>query len=243
MSWMKKALQKAKEERNAAEPPAEAVEARDTPAEEGASVDFQTRVSHVSRDELRRNCMVALDEKHPASNQFKLLRTRIFHRTRQKGWNAIQVTGFNTGDGKSLVAANLAISMAQDARQTALLVDLDFRNPTLHELFGLGCDVAGLKSYFFEDIPLERLLVNPGIERLTLLPAGCPTAQATELMGSPRMEALVKELKSRYRNRYIIFDTPPVNECSDLLVFSEYVDAMVLVARADHTTRRASGPP
>ncbi|MHC1729287.1 MAG: hypothetical protein AB9866_25360 [Syntrophobacteraceae bacterium] len=148
----------------------------------------------------------------------------------------MQVTGFDPGEGKSLVAANLAISIARDARQTTLLVDLNFRNPTIHKLFSLG-SAPGLVSYFTDGVRIEKLLVNPGIEKLTILTAGGRLLQAPELIGSPGMEALVRELKERYPDRYIVFDTPSMHRFPDALVFSEYVDALLLVARAGFTSR------
>jgi capsular exopolysaccharide synthesis family protein len=178
---------------------------------------------------------VAVDESHPVAEQFKLLRTRLFHQMRPRGLNTIQITGFRSGEGKSTLAANLAISVAKDARQTTLLVDLDFRQPTIHRLLGLDESLPGLKSYFLDGVELESVFVSPGIEKLTVLPAGGRLPNAPEIMGSPRMEALVRELKGRYPDRYIIFDTPPISEFPDPVVFSEYVDALLLVARADHT--------
>ncbi|MCU0588414.1 MAG: hypothetical protein MUF52_09680 [Syntrophobacteraceae bacterium] len=195
----------------------------------------RTRVMPVSREIFRRNRIVALEEMSPVADQFKLLRTQIFHRTRPGGLNTIQVSGFSSEDGKSLVAVNLAISIARDARQTTLLVDVDFRHPSLHLLFGLHPETPGLKQHFLDGAPIESLLVSPGIDKLTLLPAGGRIAHSTELIGSPAMEALIGELKERYSDRYVIFDTPPIAECPDPLVFSEYVEAMILVARADHT--------
>ena len=77
---------------------------------------------------------------------------------------------------------------------------------------GLGEDIPGIESYFLDDTPLEELLVSPGIEKLTLLPAGRSVLDATEWMGSPKMEALVRELKERYEDRYILFDTPGIHK-------------------------------
>lgn len=199
----------------------------------------RTRVVPVSRASFRRNRIVAMEECGMLADQFKLLRTQLFQHTRPGGLNAIQISGFNTGEGKSLVAVNLAISIARDARQTTLLVDADLRNPSIHKLLDLGSDVPGLKQHLLDGMPLEEILVSPGIEKLSVLPAGGKINHSTELIGSPAMETLVRELKERYRDRYVIFDTPPVNECSDPLVFCEYVDAMILVARADFTTSDA----
>lgn len=180
---------------------------------------------------------IILDEDNQVAEQFKMLRTLLFNRTRSQGWSTVQITGFDAGEGKSLIATNLAISIARDSRQTTLLVDLDFRNPSIHTLFGLSPEVPGLTSFFADEAGLEEILINPGIEKLTVLPAGGRVLQAPELIGSSRMAALVKELKERYEDRYIIFDTPPMNGFPDALVFSEYVDSIIMVARAGHTSR------
>ncbi len=196
----------------------------------------KTKVIPVHTGALSKNKIV-LDEDNLVAEQFKMLRTLLFNRTRSHGWSTIQITGFGAGEGKSLVAANLAISIARDSRQTTLLVDLDFRNPSVHTLLGLDPEVPGLTSFFADEAGLEEILINPGIERLTVLPAGGRVLQAPELIGSSKMEALVKELKDRYEDRYIIFDTPPMNGFPDALVFSEYVDSIIMVARAGYTSR------
>jgi non-specific protein-tyrosine kinase len=195
-----------------------------------------TKVLPLNADALLKNRIV-VDEKTMVAEQFKMLRTLLFNRTRPKGWSTIQVTGFDSCEGKSLVATNLAISIARDSRQTILLVDLDFRNPSIHNLLGLGTNPPGLVSFFAGQKRIEEILVNPGIEKLTVLPAGGRLLQAPELMGSPEMEALVGELKERYQDRYIIFDTPPMGAYPDALVFSGYVDSVLLVARAGYTSR------
>ncbi len=196
----------------------------------------RTKVVPLSPGALAKNRII-LDENNKVAEQFKILRTLLFNRTRPQGLSTIQVTGFDAGEGKSLIATNLAISIARDSRQTTLLVDLDFRNPSIHTLLGLGAEVPGLASFFAGEAGLEEILINPGIEKLTVLPAGGRILQAPELIGSPRMEALVRELKERYKDRYIIFDTPPMNGFPDALVFSEYVDSIILVARAGYTSR------
>ncbi len=196
----------------------------------------RTRVLSVSREHLKAGRIVAIDEHDPVADQFKLLRTLVFQQTRPRGWNTIQVAGFYSGDGSSLVAANLAVSICKDVRQTSLLVDLNFRNPSIERLLDLQCDI-GLKSYFLDNTGIEAIMVNPAIEKLTVLPAGGKIPHAPELMGSPKMQQLVKELKERYSDRYIIFDTPAVSSYPDALVFSEYVDAIILVARAGRTTQ------
>lgn len=243
MSRIKKALEKAKAEKaleegsegRATERAGRAAAPSDEAARAHAPVRTRTRVVPTSPEVLRTNRIVGAAPGDPEAEPFGLLRTRILQRTRHKGWNTLQITGFGVGEGKSLVSANLAVSMAKDTRHTTLLVDLDFRRPSIHRLFGLEEGAKGLDAYFLEGVPLDEILVSPGIEKLALLPTTGVISDATELMGSPRMEALVRELRERYEDRYILFDTPAINVCPDPLVIAEYMDAMLLVARAGRT--------
>ena len=201
-------------------------------------VEFtQTRVVEVSREDLLRNRIVAIDQGSEAAERFNHLRTQLFQRTRPKGWNTIQVTSFGIGEGKSTLAANIAVSIARDTRQTTLLVELDFRRPSLARLLGLGPECPGLKSYFLDGTPLGELFVSPGIKKLAILPAGGQVDNPAELLGSSKMEALIKEIKQRYCDRYVIFDTPAMSVCPDPLIISEYVDSVIMVARNGWTTR------
>ncbi|MDR3553309.1 MAG: hypothetical protein P4L55_01010 [Syntrophobacteraceae bacterium] len=237
MSQIRKALEKAKVLRLDHET-REPRERREGGLSRGAVVGYTgTRIIEVSQKELLGNKIVALHDKNPAADQFKFLRTRVFKHTRHRGWNVIQVTGFGPGEGKSLVAANLAVSIAQDPRQTALLADLDFRRPSVARLFGLGAKTAGLKSYIENERELEEIFVNPSIPKLTILPAGGGLQRAAEALGSARMEALLRELKHRYQDRYVILDTPGINVCPDPVIISEYADAIILVARAGVTSK------
>ena len=238
MSKLKKALEKAKAEHDKQEQKNDVFQKEYI--EKVADVkDVQyvyTKVVEISHDLLKANKLVAVDESHPVTDQFKLLRTRIFQLTRDKGLNAIMVSGFDSDEGKSLVAANLAIAIAKDTRQTTLLVDVDFRRPTIHKLFGIDSSKKGLKQYFEDNVPLQDIFISPGINKLSLLIAGGNIPNAPDLIGSPKMEGLVREVKNRYPDRYIIFDTPGLNSCPDPLVFSQYIDAIILVARSNYTS-------
>lgn len=85
-------------------------------------------------------------------------------------------------------------------------------------------------------VSLPNLLVNPGIEKLVILPGGKGVPNSTEMLGSPKMANLVKEMKERYKDRYIIFDSSPLLNSPDPLVFSSHVDGILLVVEAGKTT-------
>jgi len=195
----------------------------------------QTRCIEASSEELVDRKLFSILEKSPIADQYKVLRTKILNIARPNGYRTIEVTSFKEGDGKTLTAVNLAITLAKEPRQNVLLVDMDLRRPNAHELLGVPA-TPGLKDYILDQVPLDEIMIHPGIERLTFIPAGGRLDNSSELIGSHRFANLLRELRERYQDRYILFDTPALCSCSDPLVLSSYVDAVLLVARAGYTT-------
>lgn len=193
----------------------------------------QTRRVAVSRAVWRRHRVVAVEE-GPLADPYKILRTQVLHRLRENRWNVLGVTSAGKQEGKTTVAINLGISLAMEGNQTVLLVDADLRAPRVHSAFGLQ-NGRGLVDYLLDGIPVENLLVNPDIRQFVLLPGGRRVTSSTELLTSPRMLALTKELKHRYPTRLVLFDLPPLLDAADALAFSPHVDAMLLVIDAWRT--------
>ncbi len=164
------------------------------------------------------------------ADTYKVLKTQIQQRTMDKGWNSIMVTSPGLGEGKTLTAINLAMAFAKDFDRTVLLVDCDLKCQKIHKYLGIDGEV-GLIDYLLNDRPLSELIVWPGIEKLTLMSGGQPIDESTELLGSPRMRQLVEEMKTRYENRYIIYDVPPLLNRSDTLAFAPLVDGIVVVVK------------
>jgi capsular exopolysaccharide synthesis family protein len=179
--------------------------------------------------------LAAYEKKGPFLNAYRTLRTQVMHRLQENGWKLLGVTSPGKQEGKSLTAINLAISMAMDLTQTVLLVEADFGNPSLHQVFGIA-DGAGLADYLLENVPLQELLVHPGIDRLMLLPVGRQIPNCSEALTSPRMLSLVKELKTHYPSLVIIFDLPAVLSDPAVLTFMPQIDATLLVVEEAKTT-------
>ena len=159
---------------------------------------------------------------------YKMLRTRVLQRIRHHGWNAIAVTSATPGEGKSLTAANLAISLSQEVNHTVLLVDMDLRAPSLHEMFALR-PTYGLIDYLEGAAELSSVLINPGIPGLVLLPGGKPVPMSSEVLSTPQMIGLADELKRRYPSRIVLYDVPAAAARDDMLAFAPCVDAYLLV--------------
>lgn len=134
------------------------------------------------------------------------------------------------------MAANLAISIAHDLNTYALLVDGDVRNPTLAQWLGLQNE-KGLLDYLAGDGKVSELLLKTDVEKLDFLSAGAIQDNPTELIASKKMEALMNELKSRYSDRYVIFDSTPLLATTEPEVLSKLVDGIIIVVQAGVTLR------
>ncbi len=235
MEWFQAALDRYKQQQQPQNRPASRINrgpsARTAPAQ---IVYTRTRSLHIPEPVLRERRIIAGFGGGQFVDAFKILRTQITHRMREKGWNVIGVTSPGLGEGKTLTAVNLAVSLAMDVTQSVLLVDANLQSPTIHEVFDLGPS-EGLANYLLDDTPLEDLLIHPGIGRFVLLPGGRAVPHSAEALTSPRMIALVEELKHRYHSRIIMFDLPPLLNTSDVLAFSPYIDALLLVIEEGQT--------
>jgi len=233
MSKIEDALRKAKEQRSgrAAEAPPEAPAAETTPSYS------RTAFRPVDPTLMEENRIVMLSKSDAAAvEQFRMLRTQILQKTEGNGDNCLMVTSALDGEGKTTTAINLAVSIAKEIHKTVLLVDADLRRPTAHRLLGLEPE-QGLSHYLLEDVPLEKLLVRTGVEKLSFLPGGEPMEESTEILRSAKMQDLIREVKARYRNRYVIFDTTPLLSTADAKVLAPFMDGIVLVVRAERTPR------
>ncbi len=195
----------------------------------------RTRSLDIPLSVLRHQRVMAAYAKGPFVDAFKILRTQVMHRLREHDWNMLGVTSPGHGEGKTLTAVNLAVSLAMETTLTVLLVDANLRHPSVHEVFGLD-DCPGLADYLLDNQPLEDLLVHPGIGRFVLLPGGRAVSNSTEILTSPKMLALVEDLKHRYPSRVVIFDLPPLLHTADVLAFSPYTDALLLVVEEGKST-------
>ena len=168
---------------------------------------------------------------------YKVLRTQILHLTRPKGWNTLMITSSRPEEGKSLTSINLALTLAKAYNQTVLLVDCDLRKQKIYKYFGLPSE-KGIVDYMLDGCPLKDLIIWPKIDNLTLISGGRTVEESAELLGSQRMKELVAEMKTRYKDRYIIFDTPPLLSGADAMTFSPLVDGIVMVVREGRTSMK-----
>lgn len=196
----------------------------------------QTRQMNLDDAHLREQRVLTSGTDSGIANSYKILRTQVLQRMREKGWNALAITSIASGEGKTVTAVNLAISIAQEVNHTVLLVDLDLRHPNVHKILGFEPQY-GLSDHLAEGIDLQNILVNPNIERLVILPGKRSTRNSSEVLSSPELVQLVEELKSRYPSRIVIFDLPPLLSADDAMAFSPYVDAALVVIEDGKTQK------
>ncbi len=242
MSKLQKAMEKARNSRagHADTPvtalPSQGPALQGPPRQEVNPAYARTRSFQVDPEALVRHKVVSFFPAHAMADTLKILQTQVLNRLEERGGNTIMVTGANRHEGTSLTAVNMAVSIARELDRTVLLVDTDLRRPCIHRVLGLDAP-RGLSDYLLKEAEIPDLLLHPGIGKLVVLPAGRPLPQSAELLGSPRMKALIQEMRERYPDRVVLFDTPPILESADALAFSKLVDGILFVVEAERTRR------
>jgi len=221
-------------------PAAEASESPVTDTEDACQewvspVYCESKAIDLDLKKLAQNRLVCMFPDVPEAEYYKVLRTNIQHRMKDNNWNTIMITSAQPGEGKTLTSINLAISFAKEFNQTVLLVDCDLKRQNVHRYLNISFD-KGIVDYLVNDCQLKDLIVWPNIEKLTLISGGKTTKDSSELVGSPKMKALVHEIKNRYDDRYVIFDVPPILCGADAIVFAPLVDCVLMVVEEGRTS-------
>jgi capsular exopolysaccharide synthesis family protein len=171
-----------------------------------------------------------------AAEQYRSLRTRIKNAEHGRAMRSIIITSPNKGDGKSLTAANLALTMAQEFQHRVLLIDGDLRRPSIHHLFGIG-DIPGLSDALMGTIAAEDAVVTIAQHHLSILPAGTIPSHPAELLGSTAMRRVLDTLRTRFDR--ILIDMPPVAPLADVSIALGLVDGLLMIVRAGVTPKPA----
>jgi Mrp family chromosome partitioning ATPase len=201
------------------------------------TIVFEHPVFDLAEEQRERERILAPDAGGSRGVAYKMLRTQVMRRLQAFKANSIAVLAASRGEGKTLTAINLAIAVAADFGHTALLVDLDLRNPSIHKRFGVA-PAVGIDDCLQYGRPVREAMIKiAGYSRLTILPARAPLDHSSELLAAPRTGELVRELRQRYANRIVIFDLPPALLTDDALAFSRHVQAGLLVVAEGKTSR------
>ncbi|MCF3942633.1 CpsD/CapB family tyrosine-protein kinase [Oceanobacillus alkalisoli] len=178
-----------------------------------------------------RHLITKVNPKSPISEQYRTVRTNMQFSSVDNDLKSFLVTSSGPAEGKSSTTANLAIVYAQQGKRV-LLVDADLRKPTMHYTFRLD-NLRGLSNVLVGEISLEEAVNETDIDTLDVMTCGPIPPNPSELLGSRKMETLLKEAKLSYD--LVIFDTPPVLAVTDAQILANIVDGSVLVVRSGST--------
>lgn len=168
-----------------------------------------------------------------ATEAYRTLRTNLQFSSLDRPIDTLLITSANPAEGKSTVAANLAVIIAQGGART-ILVDTDLRRPALHQIFGLPNALGVTNALLYpEGADLTPLLQSTAVDNLWLLSSGSQPPNPSELLGSRRMSGLVREL--RQHADVLVFDSPPTLLVSDALVLAPQLDGVLLVVQSAKT--------
>ncbi len=178
---------------------------------------------------------------HPesiAAEHFKSLRGQIMHPPNGRKIRSVLVTSALEQEGKTTVACNLAISIAQSLDPYVLLIDSDVRRPTVHTMLGLEKG-KGLTDFLFGEVSLPMCLQKGPLDKMTVLQAGSTVRNPAELLTSQKTKDLLSEVRERYKDRFVIIDSPPINLAAETEILASNVDAVIVVVRYGLTEKNA----
>ena len=170
------------------------------------------------------NLIAQYDKKSPISEAYRAIRTNLQFAGAGKVIKLVSFTSAIPLEGKSTTVSNLAIAMAQDGKHI-LLIDCDMRKPIQHKLFGL--QNRGLSNCIATEIEIETVIQKSVTPNLDVLPSGPVPPNPSELLGSAKMETILKEAATKYD--YVFLDMPPVLPVTDAAVMASKVDGVVIV--------------
>jgi protein-tyrosine kinase len=204
------------------------------------------RILEIDIERLKRQGFITPDDpKSQIADEFRVIKRPIIRNARSKSptpirnRNLVMVTSALPGEGKTFTAINLAISVAMEFDNTVLLVDGDVAHPSLPDVLGLPTSPGLLDLLAGDHVDFTDALVKTNIDKLSILPAGSHHRRATELLASEQMASLLRELASRYSDRIIIFDSPPLLATTEARVLATHMGQVVMVVGANSTTRHA----
>jgi capsular exopolysaccharide synthesis family protein len=180
--------------------------------------------------------LVAASPNSVPAEQYRALRTRVLHSDTGTAVSVLLVTSPGRGEGKTITAGNLALTMARDYQRRICLVDADLRHPQLQRMFGLP-NGPGLSDVLSGRATLDDALVTLEDHQLTILPAGVIPANPAELLGTTAMRRTIDTLRSRFDR--VVVDSPAAAPLADVGILGPLVDSMLLVVRSSVTAKPA----
>lgn len=193
-------------------------------------------VARPNKRAFKKNRIVAQLPEEKDASAFRILRTQIRRRMELRNAHVLGICSSRDGEGKSVTAINLAVSLAGVANRPVLLIDADLKRPAIAKYMGIKPQ-KGLDDFLLNEADISECFVNPGIEGLTVLPARKRVSFSSDLLSSNRTTALMRNLRDVYRDGILVCDLPPILLADDYLAFASHLDASLLVVENGRTKR------
>lgn len=205
-------------------------------AAEEQEKDIPPAMAELVRTGSHRDLYVLSHPKSSVAECCRSIRTNLLFMSPDKPTATMLVTSAGPQEGKTTVATNLAITLAQSGLKV-LLVDTDMRRPRLHKAFGVPSTPEGLSKAVVGGCDVFSVIRETGIQNLHLLPCGACPPNPAELLHAERFRKIVADLSSKYDR--VIFDSPPVGAVTDAAILARLTQGTILVAKAHQTTRES----
>jgi protein-tyrosine kinase len=229
MEKIKQAIEKARQQSGEKAEIPRPVAVAPAPTSEIGEISYrQTRVVKLNPRHLEKHRIVAMNKSSLSSVSFDLLRTQVLQKMEEHGWRTLAIVSPVPECGKSVVAINLAISIAHYTSKTAMLVDFDLRKPRIAAYLGLP-DGTSLNEVLEDGVDASEAFVNPGMPKLVVMPTARPIRKSAEMLASGKVKQLVCDLRDRYKERIVIFDLPPLLSVDDAIAVLPQIDCVLMV--------------
>jgi len=207
------------------------------PAIHAVEGDEPVELVRLDEAHLERNRIVTLQQTNPLRQSFDLLRTQVLQKMQEHGWRTVAVTSPSMQSGKTVIATNLALSIAHHPSKTALLVDFDLRRPQVATYLGLPYGPS-LGDVFADKVDVHGAIVHAGIPGFQVLPTHTRVPGASEVLASERVTRMISGLRDEHPDRVVVFDLPPVTVVDDVIAVLPRVDCVLLVVGNGDSTKR-----
>ena len=228
------------------------------PAPQAEQIDVEIKPAHINPTSPSKNrveldlesisssgILVPQATRSQMADEYRVIKRPLIANAMGKGTtplqsgNLIMITSALPGEGKSFTAINLAISIAMELDNTVMLVDADVSRPSVLNMLGLPPAPGLLDVVVKNSVDISSVLLRTNIEKLSILPSGTAHARATELLASDAMIRLLEDMSSRYNDRIIIFDSPPLLLTTEARALATHMGQIVIVVNAENTAQAA----
>lgn len=205
----------------------EAMQPQDQPCLDQEPAPLKLPQVQLDSAHLERNRIVSYDMSDPSHMAFNILRTRIHQTMTDNGWKSIAISSPNPGAGKTMVAINLAFSLARQKNCEVVLIDLDLRRPTIAKVLGIQVETS-IGQYLTGRVEVQQCMLQVA-ENLVVLPNNQPVKTSSELMSGQWSREIIQKITEILAPDIIIFDLPPMLSSDDAMGILPYVDCGLII--------------